>query len=222
MQKTIFTGYKSPFLKFQHLQPFTPPRFNFPLSPVETVQPWPSPAVSGHPSARHFALYHFREACWQRKFAQSVKKQQKIGGLWRHIPLRICPLSTTFFTLFLPSGLNFSPLSPFIVQHPLCAWTLFIHELVNTSVNEGKRRFHRLPLCVGEAVWTAMGPVFGEDESPFVRPTCAATFHVFILTDPSLHRLFSLLVYLSSPHFNHWLCSMGMNQQTAASAASVN
>lgn len=82
----------------------------------------------------------------------SVKK-----GLWRHIPpvFALCPPSSSLSRLIFPL------LSQFIVQRPLCAWTLFIHELVDTSVNEGKRRFYRLPLCVEGAVWTARPPFFG-------------------------------------------------------------
>lgn len=73
--KWTFTGYKNPFLKFQHLQPFIPPRFNFPLSPRS--RPCSRDLHLRSPSTRHVALFRFWEAGWWREFTRSVNKKKK-------------------------------------------------------------------------------------------------------------------------------------------------
>lgn len=197
-----FTGYKNPFLKFQHLQAFTFPRVDSPPSPRS--KPCSRDLHLWTP-ARHVALYVFWEAGWRREFTRSVKKKKK--GLWHHIPLCFCPLSSLFFALFLPSGLIFSTLSLVIVQHPLCAWTLFIHELVNTSVNEGKRRFYRLSLCVEEAVWKARAPFLERMSRPL---SALRVLWPFTSLFSPIHHFTALLsvssATFSPPHIYHWLC----------------
>lgn len=172
-----------------------------PLSQVQTVQPWPSP-VDASASRRSLGFLRSWLATWIHTFCQKKKK-----GLWHHIPLCFCPLSSLFFALFLPSGLIFSTLSLVIVQHPLCAWTLFIHELVNTSVNEGKRRFYRLSLCVEEAVWTARAPFLERMSRPL---SALRVLWPFTSLFSPIHH-FSALLSVSSatfspPHIYHWLC----------------
>lgn len=195
-----FTGYKNPFLKFQHLQAFTFPRVDSP--PL----PGPNGAAVTFTCGRQRVTTHFM---FSEKLAGDVNSHvlsKKKKGLWHHIPLCFCTLSSLFFALFLPSGLIFSTLSLVIVQHPLCAWTLFIHELVNTSVNEGKRRFYRLSLCVEEAVWTARAPFLERMSRPL---SALRVLWPFTSLFSPIHH-FSALLSVSSatfspPHIYHWL-----------------
>lgn len=142
-QKRLLLGTKIIFFRphFQHLQPFHSSSFQPPHTRPDRASATFTCGLLASASASLLEAVR----------RPSVKKR----GLWRHIPVSVCPFPSLVFPLFLPSGLIFPPLSLFIVQHPLCAWTLFFHELVDTSVNEGKQHFYRPPLCVGEAVWTA-------------------------------------------------------------------
>lgn len=158
--KAAFTRYKNLFLSS-----------NICNLSLFLVSPFPSPrsklcSRDLHP--RSLRIRHrFWEGGWRREFTQFIKKKTKnkkaFGVTFLCAFAFVLPLLRSLPALrahFHP------PLSLFIVQHPLCAWTLFIHELVNTSVNEGKRRFYRLALCVEEAVWTARAPLLERMSRP--------------------------------------------------------
>lgn len=191
-----------------------PSRFQFPAKPAQRrlllgikIHFWssnicnlslflvlPSPSPRPKPCSRDLHLrslgirHRFWEGGWRREFTRSIKKRKKDPS---HSSVRL-PFALPLLRSLPALRAHFSPpLSLFIVQHPLCAWTLFIHELVNTSVNEGKRRFYRTPLCVEEAVWTARAPFLERMSLPlsalrvlwpfpsFFSPICRCSFSLF-------------------------------------------
>lgn len=139
------------------------------------------------------------------------------------------PFVPLLLTLFLPSILVFFFVLLFsflfTMNQYLCAYAVFIHKLVNTSVNGGKQHFYHLPFdspfdCY-KKLFEQRGPRFGKDEAfLYVSTACVVTFHFFppILSHWSITSL-AFCLFLSIQLFFFGIfairfCYMLMNQQT--------
>lgn len=196
-----FTGYKNPFLKFQHLQAFTFPRVDSPplLGPNRAAMTF----TCGRQRVTSLFMFSEKLAGDVNSHVLSKKKKRPLTSHSSVLLPFVLPLLRSLPAL----RAHFFTLSLVIVQHPLCAWTLFIHELVNTSVNEGKRRFYRLSLCVEEAVWTARAPFLERMSRPL---SALRVLWPFTSLFSPIHHCTALLsvssATFSPPHIYHWLC----------------